>query len=98
MAWKKFLKNKLGVSSLVFILFACIIAVLGYLLTPDHTPFANTQILEINRQKPGFTVDMLLVKKNEVPVKVNIFHIMLFGKKMLTPRFQFQTINFQKIK
>jgi peptide/nickel transport system permease protein len=81
LAWKKFLKNKLGVVSLIVILFACIIAILGYLITPDHTPYANTQILEINRQKPGFNVEMLLVKKNEFPAETNIFKEMLFGKK-----------------
>lgn len=79
LAWKKFLKNKTGILSLATVLLACLIALLGYLLTPDHTPDANTQILEISRQKPGFTVDMLLVQKNEQPQKTNFFKRMLFG-------------------
>ncbi|HEY9115058.1 MAG TPA: ABC transporter permease [Bacteroidales bacterium] len=81
MAWTKFLRNKTGVAALTVILFSCIVAILGYLITPDHTPYANTQILEINRQKPGFSVGMLLVKKNETTEKTNFIQEMMFGKK-----------------
>ena len=80
LAWKKFLKNKTGIASLFVILIACLIALLGYLITPDHTPDANTQILEISRQKPGFKVDMLLIKKNERPQKTNYLKKMFFGE------------------
>lgn len=98
LAWKKFLKNKLGIASLLVIIFACVIAILGYLTTPDSTPFCNTQILEINRQKPGFKVDMLLVKKNELPEKVNLLHKMMFGQKKTYTQIPFSSYQFSEDK
>ena len=64
-----------GIISIVFL-----IAVLGYLITPDSTPFANTQILEISTQKPGFKVGVLRVRKNESIRPTNFLHRMVFGQ------------------
>ena len=47
LAWRKFKKNRLGFGSLVFICAVTIIALLGYLITPDSTPYANDQCLEL---------------------------------------------------
>lgn len=44
---------------------AVLTALLGYLITPDSSPFANEQHLEIAAQKPGFSVSMLKVTGNE---------------------------------
>ena len=79
LAWKRFLKNKTGVASLIVIALTILIAILGYLITPDSTPYANTHILEIGTQKPGFKVEMLKVRKNEAYVSTPVFHKMLFG-------------------
>ena len=46
--WKKFKKNKLGMLGLFLILFATLISILGYLITPDSTPFANDQKPELH--------------------------------------------------
>ena len=64
-AWHRLKKNKLSMFGLFIILFAMLIAILGPLIRPDGTPKANDQILEITTKKPGFTVDLLLVKKNQ---------------------------------
>jgi len=82
-AWEKFKKNKLGLGSLLFILFATLIAVLGYLITPDHTPFANDQYLELGLKKPGFSVLMLPIKKTAEVKTANFVHSMFFGKENL---------------
>lgn len=58
-AWHKFIKNKLGFGSLIFIALVTLIACLGYLITPDQSPFANDQYLELGLKKPGFSVLML---------------------------------------
>jgi peptide/nickel transport system permease protein len=52
---------------LLIIFSAAIIAILGPGIRPDGTPKANDQILEITTKKPGFTVDILKVKKNQKP-------------------------------
>lgn len=62
------------------IVLCLLVAFSGYLITPDNSPFSNTQILEINSQKPGFSVDMLYVRKNEAIPESNILKTMFFGK------------------
>ncbi|MDP1624071.1 MAG: ABC transporter permease [Bacteroidales bacterium] len=80
LAWKKFKKNLLGFGSLVFIGIVILIACLGYLITPDSTPYANNQYLELGLKKPGFTVIMLPVKQNRVKTGQAFFKTMISGK------------------
>ncbi len=79
--FKKFIKNKPALISLAVIVIAIIIAILGYLITPDKTPFCNEQFLELTTKKPGFKVKMLLVKKNEKIKKSNLLSKMLWGEQ-----------------
>ena len=80
LTWKKFKKEKQGMFSLIFILIVVCIAILGYLITPDSTPYCNQQQLEIALQKPGFKVQLLNLKaEREIP-KANLFEKMLFGQ------------------
>lgn len=81
LAWQRFKQNKLSLSGLFFILLAILIGILGYLITPDQSNFANTQILEISTKKPGFKCLMLKVQKNERQEHLGIFKKMLFGQK-----------------
>lgn len=81
LAWKKFRKNRIGFGSLIFIGITVLIALLGYLISPDPTPFANDQYLELGLKKPGTSVTFLPIKMNEEPVRHNIFYRMLFGQK-----------------
>jgi ABC-type dipeptide/oligopeptide/nickel transport system permease subunit len=62
-AWRRLKKNKGAMAGLVLILFSILVAVFGYFLAPDPSPFANRIILEIGGQKPGFEQSFLLVKK-----------------------------------
>ncbi|MEJ2596554.1 MAG: ABC transporter permease [bacterium] len=80
LAWIRFTHNKLGMASLMVIGFFFGIAILGYLITPDSTPFANTQILEVSTQKPGFKVQVLKVRKNQPAHQKNFISRMLFGQ------------------
>lgn len=66
-------------AGLVMITVAVLIAVFGYFLSPDPSPFANRIILEVGGEKPGYTRDFLLVKK-EQPVPVGFFTRLLYGK------------------
>jgi len=79
LAWHRFLKNKVGLASLLVILLSITIAFLGYMITPDSTPYANTQILEISTQKPGFLSQMLKVRKNAPYQHTSWASKMLFG-------------------
>lgn len=82
LTWKRFLKQKMGVISLAFILLTILIAILGYLITPDQTPYCNEQHLEISLQKPGFKSAFLQFKNEKAEKKQHWFHIMLYGKRI----------------
>ncbi len=81
MAWGRFRKNKFALGSMLFLSFIFILALLGYLITPDTTPFANSQHLELATQKPGFKVKVLKIKKNVAFEEVSFFRKMLSGKQ-----------------
>ncbi len=80
-AWKKLKQNRLSFSALLFIIFIATVALMGYLVTPDHTPYANEQHVELAIKKPGFKVDVLKVRKNEIMERPGILNRMLFGEK-----------------
>ena len=53
MAWRRFRRNPLSVASLAVIALFAVVAILGYLITPDPTPYCNQQYLELATLKPG---------------------------------------------
>ena len=59
MAWRRFRRNPLSVASLVVIGLFVVVAILGYLITPDATPYCNQQYLELATRKPGSRADFL---------------------------------------
>ncbi|MBK9285929.1 MAG: ABC transporter permease [Sphingobacteriaceae bacterium] len=77
--WKRFKRNKLSMLGLFIIFVSCSISILGYLITPDSTPYANDQKPELHIKEPGFTSRFILVKKNETFVKPSVLDRMLFG-------------------
>ena len=79
--WRRFKKQKLSMLGLIIIAFACIISILGYLITPDSTPYANNQKPELHTKPPGFSVKFMLVRKNQEADNTGIFEKMLFGKQ-----------------
>jgi peptide/nickel transport system permease protein len=79
MAFKRLLRDKPAMISISVILFATLIAIAGYLITPDSTPEANLQFLELATKRPGFKVGMLKVRNNEATRQPNFFSRMLFG-------------------
>jgi ABC-type dipeptide/oligopeptide/nickel transport system permease subunit len=94
LAWRKFRKDRQGFYSLVFVCFIAIIALLGYLISPDSTPYANDQYLELGLKKPGFSVLMIPVEKGETQSSVSLFTKMLNGEKN---NFSFVPVNAYRI-
>ena len=80
LTWARFKREKQGMISLFFILIVIAIALLGYLITPDNSPYCNRQQLEISLQKPAFTVSMLQLKPSWEVQKVSWGRKMLFGQ------------------
>ncbi len=78
--WHRFKRNKLAMFGLLLIVVASSISILGFLITPDSSPYANDQKPELHIKKPGFKAQMLLAKKNELSHKSNWFNKMIFGE------------------
>lgn len=81
MAWKRFKRNTLGMCGLIVIVISIFISIAGYLITPDSTPDSNDQKPELQIKPPGFSMQMLKVRKNEEIHNVNCFTKMLFGQQ-----------------
>jgi peptide/nickel transport system permease protein len=77
----RFCHEPLGIGSLIFIGLVCLIAILGYLITPDKSPFANQQFLELGLKKPGFKVEMLYIMIDEPAQGSGWLHTMLMGSR-----------------
>ncbi|NTW31690.1 MAG: ABC transporter permease [Bacteroidetes bacterium] len=81
LAWKRFKKDAFAMGSLVLIIIATITAILGYLITPDSTPYSNDQHLELAAKKMGFSVTMLKIRKGQLSDNTGVFRKMINGKK-----------------
>lgn len=80
-AIKRLLKNKPAVVGLFIITIAIVIAILGYLISPDATPNANDQLPTVALKEPGFNVNILAVRKNRSFESQSFLTTMLFGKE-----------------
>ncbi len=67
MAWRRFCRNRLSVASLVVIGLFLLTAILGYLITPDHTPHCNQQYLELATLRPGSKATFLCIDPVDNP-------------------------------
>ncbi|MBQ9417978.1 MAG: ABC transporter permease [Bacteroidales bacterium] len=65
MAWHRFRSNPLAVVSLAVIGLFALVAILGYLITPDPTPYSNQQYLELATRKPGSKATFLCIDATE---------------------------------
>lgn len=78
--WKKFKNNTLAIIGLSFICVMIVFGVLGYLITPDQTPYANTMHLQLSNKKPGRSFQFLIISRNLDVKQVGFFEKMLFGQ------------------
>lgn len=79
-AWRRFKRNKLGLAASAFVILCAIVSLFAYFIIPDHSPHANTQLLELSTQKPGFEVDVLLLPKANAEPKTGFFRRMFYGQ------------------
>ncbi len=64
----------------MFIALSVLIAILGYLVMPDSTPYANRMTIQLGIKKPGAEFTMLRIRKSEPVDTINFFTKMLFGQ------------------
>lgn len=79
--WTKLKKNRLSMISIFTISFFILVAILGYLITPDSTPFSNQQYLELSTLKPGKKISFLKVENRPHIQKQNLIKLMAYGSE-----------------
>lgn len=80
LAWRRLLKDTLSKIGLVVIAFASLLAILGYLITPDNTPYANDQKSELLIRKPGFSCNLVKLRKNLPKDQTPWYKQIFYGK------------------
>jgi len=65
--WHRLRRNWVAMTSMGVIIFFALIAILGYLITPDPTPYCNQQYLELATQKPFSRATFLCVHEKDMP-------------------------------
>ena len=79
-AWRRLKKNKGALAGLVIIICSVLIAIFCYYIANDASPYSNRIILEVGGEKPGFSKQFLLVKKERDLKSVNFFERLFYGK------------------
>jgi ABC-type dipeptide/oligopeptide/nickel transport systems, permease components len=77
----KLRKDKVAIFAFVIIFLFTLIALLGYLITPDKTSYANQQYLELATKKPGFVATFLRVYDKPSYHKPSPIHTMAYGRE-----------------
>ncbi len=68
---------------LLIIALAVVVSISGYMISPDKVPHANTQILEIATERPGFKLQFLKVRKNEFTQREGFVNRIFTGRSSL---------------
>ncbi|MES2773533.1 MAG: ABC transporter permease [Bacteroidota bacterium] len=80
-AWRRLRKNKGAMFGLVLIALAVVVAIFAYFIAPDSSPYANRQIVEIGRKKPGGSQQFLLVPQEKNVESTGWFGQLMSGKE-----------------
>ena len=78
--------NKINLLEFFFIVFFFFISIFAYQIMPDATPLANSIELSISKEKPGFTADFLLFKKDSLVEKSVISSFFLDQKNLIVKK------------
>ncbi len=70
-------------TGLIIIALAILISIMAYMISPDRVPHANTQILEIAIEKPGFKLQFLKIRKNEPDLRKGVIEGLFTGRNSL---------------
>jgi peptide/nickel transport system permease protein len=81
--------------SLFVIIATVIIALLGPFIRPDSTPKSNDQNLEITLKQPGFALQILKVRKNDLEKEKTFFQKLLWGMESTYRTYPIYNYNFE---
>ncbi len=78
----RFFRNPLSIASLVVIALFALVAILGYLITPDHTPCCNQQYLELATLKPFSHASFLITDEDSLNTQHSTLNTLLHGEPL----------------
>ena len=79
--FRKLRRNKAASVSLYIVTAAFLMAVFAYFIAPEHSPNANRMIPEIGSMKPGFTIQLLQVKRTNQTPNSSFFDRLINGEE-----------------
>jgi peptide/nickel transport system permease protein len=77
--WQRLLRDKFAMAGMIFISLTVLLSLFAYLISPDHSPYANQQHLELATCPPGFQVTMIKAQKNILLEREGLFKRILYG-------------------
>src|ERR1035438_6048908 len=80
-AWKRLKKNKGAIVGLAVICCCILIGIFAYFISPDSTPNADRQMVEIQARQPGFQQLFLKIKKEKKVAAPGFLGQLLWGKE-----------------
>ncbi len=79
--WRRLRKSKSAMAGLIIIFGTVLAAIFAYIVAPDASPYANRQVVEISRKKPGGRQQFLLLPKERQPRPTSFFNRLLNGRE-----------------
>ncbi|MET1057206.1 MAG: ABC transporter permease [Pedobacter sp.] len=79
--WIRFKRNKPALGGLIFIILLLLMGILGYVMTPDQTPMANSMHLQLSNKKPGRSFQFFVVSSKEHVPQVSFLEKMMYGQE-----------------
>lgn len=77
--FSRLLRNKAALCGMILIIVSLLLALTGYFIAPDPSPDANRMIPEIGSKKPGFTINLLRVRRDKLVQHTSLFNRFLHG-------------------
>ncbi len=79
-AWQRFRRIPTAMAGLAWIVVAALLAIFGYLIIPDSTPYANHQQLELATHPPGTRMEILKIMRNQPFEAPGLLQRIIYGK------------------
>ena len=77
--FSRLLRNKAALCGMILIIVSLLLALSGYFIAPDPSPDANRMIPEIGSKKPGFTINLLRIRRDKQVQHSSLFNRFLHG-------------------
>lgn len=80
-AWVRLRRNKGAVAGMLLIAMAVVVSIIAYWVAPDGSPMANRMIVEIGGQRPGFSIALLALPRQQPVQQVNFLQRLVAGQE-----------------